>query len=263
MWDLLIIVAGCFLTIKLSQASFVLGAIAGLLVIGIIIFRKFTTICTMVAMRNYTTGKKINAFKWFDKGYKHGMTAQQKVTYAYYLLREGKTEKAEQVYNGMLAFGGLKPEERNYIKSNQAILYVKTGRLTEALEILEEIFPNYKNTNIYGTLGYAYILEGNMEKAEKFCLEAYEFNSDNAVILDNVIQVYTKKGDFETALKYAEELWAKEPTFIEGNYDVAVVFAKSGKLDEAKEALNKALSIEPSFLSNVTHEMINELLQTL
>ena len=102
-----------------------------------------------------------------------------------------------------------------------------------------------------------------MEKAEAFCREAYEFNSDTNVILDNMIQIHTKKGEFSEAEKYADELLAKNPNFIEGFYDIAVVFSNLGRIDEAKECLNKALEIEPSFLTNISHEMVNELLAKL
>ena len=263
MADLAIIVIGGFLIYKTSRVSALLGLIMTVVVLGIVIYRKFTVLCTAVAMRNYTTGKKGKAFSWFERAYKKGMTSQQKVTYAYYLLREGMVEKAEQVYNSMLAFGGIKPEDKKYIKTNQAILYLKTGRVNEAVEIWEELFPTYKNTSIYGSLGYGYILQGDLEKAEAFCREGYDFNSDNAVILDNMIQIHTKKGEFAEAEKYADELLAKNPNFIEGFYDIAVVFSKVGRIDEAKDCLSKALAIEPSFLTNISHETVNELLATL
>ncbi|MBP3337481.1 MAG: tetratricopeptide repeat protein [Clostridia bacterium] len=263
MADLVIIAIGGFLIYKACRISVGLALILALLIVGIIVYRKFAVLCTMIAMRNYTTGKKGKAFLWFERAFNKGMTYQQKVTYAYYLLREGRTEKAEQIYNSMLAFGGIKPEDKKYIKTNQAILYLKTGRLDEAIEIWEELFPTYKNTSIYGSLGYGYILQGDMEKAEAFCREAYEFNSDNNVILDNMIQIHTKKGEFSEAEKYADELLAKNPNFIEGFYDIAVVFSNLGRIDEAKECLNKALAIEPSFLTNISHEMVNELLAKL
>lgn len=260
MIDFIIVLLSCFIIYKAAQMGFLIGLAAFLAVMCFIIYRKYSLLCIMVAMRCYTNGKKVKALSWFERAYKHKMTAQQKVSYAYYLLREGKTERAEQIYNGMLAFGGIPEEEKKYIKSNQAILYIKTGRLKEGLEILEELFPVYKNTSVYGTLGYAYILNGDIKKAEEFCLEAYDFNKENAIILDNLIQVYLVKRNFEKAAEYADELLKKQPTFVEGYYDIAKAYMETGKKEEAKDALNKALTIETSYLSNVSHEMVKELL---
>ena len=263
MMDFVIIILGFFLVYKATQISLLLGILGFFAFLAFMLYRRFTSICMSVALRKYTKGKKADALSWFERGYKHGMTGQQKVSYAYYLLREGRVERAEQIYGGLLGFGGIKPQERYYIKANQAILFLKTGRLAEAIEALEEIFPYYKTTNVYGSLSYAYILEGDLDKAEKFCLEAYDYNKDNTVILDNMVQVYTKKNDFEEAEKYSAEMIEKEPTFIEAYYDAAVVDHARGNDERARERLNHALTIEPTFLSNVSHEKVRELLAEL
>ncbi|MGN1059381.1 MAG: tetratricopeptide repeat protein, partial [Clostridia bacterium] len=200
--------------------------------------------------------------RWFERGEKRGMDTNQKITYAYYLLREGRIERSEALLNSILAFP-LKPELKYLAKSNHAILLLKTGRPQEALEELEEIFPYFKNTTIYGSLGYLYIVTGNLAKAESFNLEAYDYNKEDAVILDNMVQLYAKLGNYETAYRYAGELMAREPRFIEAYYDTAVVEKELGKTEEAKAHLEHALTIRTTFISSVSHEDAQKLLDSL
>ncbi|MBQ2696325.1 MAG: hypothetical protein IJF61_03380, partial [Clostridia bacterium] len=163
-------------------------------------FKRYTGFCISMAMRYYGISDIKTAFRWFEKAEKRGMNPKQKITYAYYLMREGRVEKSENILNAVLAFK-LAPELKYPAKSNHAILMMKTGRMAEAQEELEEIFPTYRNTNVYGTLGYLYIMGNDMEKAKAFNLEAYDFNSENAVILDNMVQLYTKLGDYDEAYR--------------------------------------------------------------
>ena len=165
--------------------GFVLAVVLGLYYY----FKKLSGLFTMLALRAYGNGDIKGCFRWFELAYKRGMDIPQKINYAYYLLREGRVERSEKLLNSMLAFS-MKPELKNLAKANHALLLLKTDRLMEAIEELEEIFPQYKTTAVYSNLGYLYILTGDMEKAKSFNHEAYEYNSDNAIILDNMVGVF-------------------------------------------------------------------------
>ena len=163
----------------------------------------------------------------------------------------------------MLGFSGIRPDEKLLAKSHHALILMKTGREDEALEELLEIFPTYKNSTMYGSIGYLYILKGDMEKALEFNKEAYEYNSDDAVILDNMVQLYNILGDGETAFSFAEKLMAKNPAFIEAYYNAALAAKGVGKTDLAKEYLEKTENLKTTFLSNVSHEDIKKLSEEL
>ncbi len=233
-----------------------------LLAILVLFYFKFSTFCTLMATQNYQKGQIESAFNWFSKAEQRGMDMNQKITYAYYLLREGKVEKSEELLKSVLAETGQSPL-KNLAKANYATLLIRTDRAQEAIEELEEIFPYFKNTTVYGSLGYAYILVGDMDKAEAFNKEAYEYNSENAIILDNMIQLYAKLGDFETAYTYVEQQDEKKPGFIEAYYNMAVVEKALGKTEDAIKHLEHALAIRPTFLSAVNHDDVNALLETL
>lgn len=251
------------LTIWLFVSGKPLWAVGLLLVVlAYLLFVKYTDICMWMGISQYGNGDIEKAFKWFKKAEKAGMTGRQRITYAYYLMREGRVEESEAIFTRMLAFK-LSPDMKNQAKSNYAILLMKTGRIDEAREELEEIFPTYKVTNVYGSLGYLYILGDDMEKAKEFNHEAYDFNKDNAVILDNMVQLYTKLGDFDAAYQYSVELMEKKPAFIEAYYNTAMVEKELGKFGDAKAHLEHALTIRPSFLTTITHEKLQETLDSL
>lgn len=236
-----------------------------LLLLGIglyLFFSNYTNMCMTMAVRQYGNGNIDDAFRWFEKAEKHGMNGKQKISYAYYLMREGRVEKSEEILNRLLAFK-LTPEIKNPAKSNHAVLLMKTGRIDEAREELEEIFPTFRTSNVYGSLGYLYILGDDMEKAKEFNLEAYDFNKENAVILDNMVQLYTKLGEYEEAYRYATELMEKKPVFIEAYYNTAVVEKELGKFCEAKAHLEHALTIRPTFLTTISHEKLQETIDSL
>lgn len=262
MMELLLLVGMMALTVW-AFLNNILWGITVLLIVGLYYyFKRYASLCIMMAMRCYGKNDINGCFRWFERGDKRGYDTNQKITYAYYLLREGRVERSEAIFNSILAFR-LEPKTKYLAKSNHAILLLKTGRKQEALEELEEIFPYFKNTTIYGSLGYLYIVTGQKEKAKQFNLEAYDYNKDNAVILDNMVQMYAELGEYEEAYRYVGELMEKKPTFIEAYYDAAVVEIKLGKTDEAKEHLEHALTIRTTFISSVSHEDAQKLLDSL
>ena len=259
MIDIVILIVGGLVAAKAYAIGLIPGLVVSLLVLGVLLYRRFTSLCMAVAMRCYTKGKKNKAMDWFERGYNHGMKTNEKLTYTYYLLREGRIGKCEEILNSMLAFRSAKPQERYQAKSNHALLLMKTGRLYEAVEEMEEIFPNYKNTSMYASLGYCYLVQGNYQKALEFNEEAYEYNGDDNIILDNLMQTYAKLGQFDKAYEMSQKLMEKDPGFREAYYDTAVIEYQLGKTDEALARLEHALTIPVSFLTTVSDEIIQSL----
>lgn len=263
MFGFLMFIAALFIGWLYATSGFVIGLFATLIFLFVLYVKRFPAVCMVFAYRNYTKGEKDKAFSWFERAYNHGMNVKQKITYAYYLLREGKADRSEQVLSTILGFNKASCEEKYLAKSHHALVLMKTGREEEALEELLEIFPNYKNSSIYGSIGYLYIVLGDMEKAEEFNSEAIDYNSEDAVILDNMVQLYNLKGDGEKAFSYAEKLMEKNPYFIEAYYNAAIAAKALGKTELAKEYLEKTKDLETTFLSNVSHEDVNKLLGEL
>ncbi len=252
MWSILLFAAVIYLIIQAFKFHILLGfgAIIAVLVYGYL--RWYSDFCTTKARSVYSKDPQ-KALEWFERGYKRGMTIGQQEAYAYYLLREGQVEKAEKIYKHLL-IQKLRPELRLKLRADYAVLLLKTGRIDEAIEELEEVTLNYVNSTTYGTLGYLYLLKNNRRKAENYNKEAYDYNSSDPVILDNCTQLYIKLGNYQEAKVYADQLLQKKPYFVEAYYDAAYVYMKLGDFEKALELAKQAKQCRITFMSTIKEE---------
>lgn len=249
--NFLLPVAVVFLAFKMGGP--ILGLLAIVAALGYIFYSRLPDIYMAIAKLNYQKDNE-KALKYMEKAYKTMRLApEHMIHYAYISLREGRLERSERLINAVLAYK-RSPEVRYSAKTNQALLLWKQGKLDEAIETLWEVYENYKTTVVYGNLGYFLILAGDYEKALEFNLEAYDYNSTNEVILDNLAQNYYYLGDYENSEKYFNELMELEPKFPVPYFDYAKTLYALGKKQEAVDALNKALEYNFTFLSAVTKE---------
>ncbi len=218
-------------------------------------------------------GRANNAFRngnipetlsWLEKSYKTGCAKPKVVTtYGYMLLKYGHLEEAKKILKEQLEASGLSNSDYYNARSNYALVLWKQDQLDKAVEMFEDTIKNFKNTNIYGSLGYLYILQGDLEKALKFNLEAYEYNSTGGVILDNLGQTYYLMGDYENGEKTFSALMAVNPKFPEAYYDYALLHEKTGNREKCIEMLKNALKYETNYLSAITSEDIQKKLDEL
>ena len=151
------------------------------------------------------------------------------------------------------------------VKQNYALLLWKEGNLPEAIKITEEIIKDYKNTVVYGNLGYFYILDGQKEKALEFNLEAYDFASDDAVICDNLAYSYYLNENYDKAEEIYAELQSRKnpPAFPEVYYNFGLVSLKKGDKEKAKELFEKALLQKFSNLSDLDKDTVEKTIAEL
>ncbi|ACL77499.1 tetratricopeptide repeat protein [Ruminiclostridium cellulolyticum] len=208
----------------------------------------------------YQKGNTQEAINLLEKAYKtESAKAVVVTTYGYLLLKEGHLDESLKIFKEQLnSTSKISDNDLYSLKANYALALWKNGELDRAIAIYEEIFPNYKSTNVYGSLGYLYILKGNVEKALEFNLEAMEYNNTGAVILDNLGQTYYMMGEYTKAEEIFKKLMALGPKFPEAYYDYALVLEKLGEKESCIENLKTALNYKPNFLSGVTVEQIQE-----
>ena len=118
------------------------------------------------------------------------------------------------------------------------------------------VYENYKNTNMYCTLGYLFNILETPENAVKFNKEAYEYNKDHAVILDNLGQAYYLLKENKKAKEIYEEVMEKEPKFPEAYYNFGLVLLEEGDKVRAKTMFEEALTKPFHNLTTVTKEEI-------
>ncbi|EPR12562.1 tetratricopeptide repeat protein [Ruminiclostridium papyrosolvens] len=227
-------------------------------------FGKFkSSIYVIKANSAYQKGNTQEAINWLEKAYKTGSAKPGIViTFGYLLLKEGYLDESLKIFKEQInSTSKIKDNDMYSLKSNYALALWKNGELDRAIALYEDIFPNYKNTNVYGSLGYLYILKGNLEKALEFNQEAMEYNNTGGVILDNLGQTYYMMGGYEKADEIFQKLMALSPKFPEAYYDYALVLEKLGDKEHCIENLKNALNYKPNFLSGVTVEQIKDKLK--
>lgn len=222
------------------------------------IFGKLVSqIYAIKASSAFQKGNVEETINLFHKAYKTGSAKTNIVTtYGYILLKYGRLEEAIKIFDEQLASRKLTKNDRNNVRSNYALALWKKGQLDEAISTFEEIILTYKNTNIYGSLGYLYNLKEDLEKALKFNLEAYDYNNTGGVILDNLGQTYFLIGDLEKADEIFKKLMALNPKFPEAFYDYALVLEGMGNKEKCIEKLRNALLYKTNYLSAITTEDI-------
>lgn len=61
-----------------------------------------------------------------------------------------------------------------------------------------------------------YLETMTLTETTKLCEEAYDYNSDDRDIKDNLSICYFRKGEYEKAEKISDELVGSAPNFVEG-----------------------------------------------
>ena len=239
--------------------AFSLSWILGLIVVFVMLWRMRADIYSLIAQRKFATNHS-DGYKWFEKALKtKRMRPYHTLFYAYMLLRDGALDKAEELINKTtyLYKGKISPDVKLSANLNLALIKWKRGNIREAISDLEEMYEDgYKSSVMYGTLGYLYLIHGDIVKAYKFNEEAMAYNSDDNIITDNWGNTLLLRGDTEKALHVYEELIEKTPTFMEAYYNYGMVLYANGEKEKAIAEMEKTLQMEEKFLSELTHEKV-------
>lgn len=212
----------------------------------------------------YTQGDKENALAWMEKAYRTRPNhPQHRVSYAYMLIKSGDTARAEQVLNEVLA-GKPASDIRMHALINKATVHWLQNKPEEALRLMEDVYGEFKNTTVYGNLGYFKLLQGEqLEDALAFNQEAYAFNDSDVTILDNLAQNYFMLGRLEEARDMYVKVLEKAPKHAESYYYYALTLQRLGQTEEAREQIVKALEREPALVTSVTREDIEQAAEEL
>lgn len=228
-------------------------------------FARIKSIIYMIkSSRAHAKGKEQDTLYWLEKACETRAAKPSVVTtYGYLLLKHGRLEEAMKVLSDQLRSPSLSNMDLYIAQSNYALGLWKEGKLDKAITMLEKTIPHYKNSNVYGSLGYLYNISGDLEKALAFNQEAMDYNSTGTVILDNLGQTYYLMGDQEKAKEIFEKCLSLKPTFPEAYYDYALVCEKLGDIDKSIQLLKKAQEYRVNFLSAITKEDIEKKLAAL
>lgn len=233
-----------------------LGLLTAVIYLAVLVYMSRAVIYSMRGSKAYSRGMTDEAIRLFGKAYAtKKASVRASVSYAYILLKNADLAKADEIMTQVLKENGNSPD-LPYIKSIMALVLWKKGELDAAVEMLEEVIKVYKTTSVYGSLGYLLILQGNLEKALQFNLEAYDYNSSDKIIQDNLGQNYYLLGMYDKSDEVYKPLLEKAPGFPEPYYGYSLLLLAMGRKDEALEYMKKALGYKFSFLSTISREEI-------
>lgn len=232
-----------------------------LIALGLLIFAVYKITPVLLkyfAMRALVAGQNDKAIAGYKRASEiFGGNKQYKIEYALVLMRLGEYKQAETELNLVILDRTLPQKNKISAKTYRAMAYLKQGRKEEALEEMEELFETAKTTITYGMLGYLRQLDGAAEL--DLCKEAYDYNSEDRDICDNLLVAYIRTGDFENADKIAAYLREKFPVFLEGFYHSALLELKKGNKKAAAEYLDKTADCRTSSLTTISKEDIENL----
>lgn len=209
----------------------------------------------------FQKGESERAVKYFALANRIGrLKPMSLMYYGYILLRMGDVGTAEAVLT-RASLKAKKTSEKKRIKSMLSLTAWKNGDLDSAIEMMEDAISDYKITSFYQNLGLMYNIKGDVKKALDFNLEAYDYNSDDLVILDNLAEAYALSGKTEKAVSLYEKILEKEPHFPEPYYGYGLLLIELGSKEKGLEYIRRSLNKRFSFLSVKTKEDIERLLE--
>lgn len=225
---------------------------------------KFPYLFIWRATKMISKGKVKEGLEAFRKACRFKKIAPfTKVRYAFTELKLGDVQKARQMLMQISVDSKIPSNVKYEAKAVFALVLYKEGNLEEAKEVMNEVYENYKTTNVYCTLGYLYNILNEPKDAVKFSEEAMGYNDEHPVLIDNYGQALYLDGQYDKALEIYEKLMTKKPNFPEAYYNYALVLRQKGDFVNAFEALCKAVKCSFNNLSTVSKEEVCSLLNEM
>lgn len=218
-----------------------------------------------MALAKQGKGDVEGAKKLYEEALAAGMdSAQYMLAYSVLLLRDGEYEKAKGVLVKTQKAPGLTDAQRQQLFMNYAVASYKLGDLNRAIELMEKQHQRNPSGLIYGTLGYLYVENGDLEKAKAFNQEALDYDDSDPIALDNMGQtLYRLAGDKDAAKPYFDKALKEKSSQIDTLYFLAQYDMEAGNKEAAMEKLEKALEGRFSPLNHATREKVQEMLNQL
>lgn len=242
-----------------------LGIAATVLGIGYVVYMLLPNFMAAQGSKAFSEKDYEKALKFYKKAYETGRANMNiKNGYAVLLMRMGKFDDAETVLNEIILDRRLPREQKSAAKQYRTLLYFKQGKEEEALEDAEELFETYRNTTMYGLLGYIKLATNQpMDETLQFCRDAYEYNADDRDIVDNLVLALYKSGAYEEAEEYAADLREDHPEFLEAFYHSALIAQKLGDHGKAAEYAERIGSCNRTGLTTISEAEVDALKKEL
>lgn len=208
--------------------------------------------------------KHEQALKLYEEAIRGGCTKPSYVmAYGVLLLRFARFEEAKELFLKADSTPGITKEEKRQLRINFAICQWKLGQLDSAISNLKIAMSEAPTGMLYGSLGYILIEKarqtGDFAEALEFNTKALDYDDEDAVVLDNLGQLYLAMGDREKALTYFKKAHENKPRQVDTLYYLARLAAEDGDTKQAIDYLNSALDGNYSALCTTTRQQALDL----
>lgn len=212
---------------------------------------------TFKANKLYNNGKRVEALDFYEKASKcKNCAISIKTMYGFLLLKMGYLDESDKVLSNIINSNNASMKDKWSAKISYAFVLWKKGEIDKGIEIMDTVYEEHRNVSVYESLGLLLVEKRDMERALKINEEAYDYDKDNQVILDNLGQTYYIIGENDKALEKYKILYEKSPKFPEAYYNYGLVLLEKGEEKEAVNIMKKALLYPFSLISTVSKETV-------
>ena len=222
------------------------------------------------------------AIQLYNQAYESGFRKSNVLQgYALLLMRRGQFERAREIMLECSKDKQMSADDRFTLRVDFSICQWKMGRLDKAIETVRSAAQTKMNGTVYNTLGM-YLVEqarqtGDFEEAVRFNQEAYEYDDEDAGVLDNLGQIYLAMSEKSRAagendqadeqrakaMEYLKKAYEIKPEQISSAYYYAKALHESGDDDQARTILKKTMELPFSAILQISREDAEALLKKI
>jgi len=223
------------------------------------------------ANRLNDSGKLAEAEEQYKKAYELYQAAEEKgfdspkvVTgFCILLMRLGQFEKARAILTQLTDSGATSTEDNYLLQIDCAVCDWKMGKLDEAMEMMELLGNSRKVGIYYNVLGAMHVEKaaktGDLSAAAEFMQTAMDYDDDDISAINNMGWLLYHSGKQEEALKYFKQAVEKNARYSPALTGLAAICLDKGKLDKAKDFIDRALAVHFPTTSPITRAYAEEL----
>lgn len=213
----------------------------------------------------YVKGQIKKALPIYKKaGASSRVSPEMAIYCAYTLLKEKKTEDAEELFT-IISKRKLNEKQKLSLETNIALLEWKKGNLDSACEKLASVWERERTAAAGGSLGALLLIKGkesgDYSEAQKICEEAYESFKYDKSVMCNMAELYFRLGRRDEAKEIFDELISMRPDTPAPFYNYALLLIKCEKYADAEDMLNRALRHRFTALTPITKKEVEAALE--
>lgn len=119
----------------------------------------------------------------------------------------------------------------------------KQQRKIERLESVAQDSPG--DSQRWEKLGKAYLEAGRLTDAREAYSIALYLRPGDPTLRDQIAQLAAQQGDYEAAVSHYRDLLRRNPSFVDGWFNLGVVYARNGETQKARKMWKRVLQQRP------------------